>query len=53
MAVGRRWKHPLLPTRDTLHTLRSFPRVDGEKAAAELGHRPRALETTLRDSTPA
>jgi nucleoside-diphosphate-sugar epimerase len=48
-AVGRRWPHPMLPTADTLHTLRTFPYVDGGKAARELGYRPRPLAETLRD----
>jgi dihydroflavonol-4-reductase len=48
-AVGRFWSSPLLPTGDTLHTLSTFPRIDGAKAARELGHRPRPLVETLRD----
>jgi nucleoside-diphosphate-sugar epimerase len=48
-AVGRRWPHPMLPTTDMLHTLRTFPYVDGTKAATELGYRPRPLAETVRD----
>jgi nucleoside-diphosphate-sugar epimerase len=40
---------PLLPTRDALHALVTFPRVDGGKAARELGHRPRPMTETLHD----
>jgi dihydroflavonol-4-reductase len=48
-AVGRHWPHPMLPTADMLHTLRTFPYVDGTKAATELGYRPRPLAETVRD----
>jgi dihydroflavonol-4-reductase len=48
-AVGRHWPHPMLPTTDMLHTLRTFPHVDGTKAATELGYRPRPLAETVRD----
>jgi len=48
-AVGRYWPHPMLPTADMLHTLRTFPHVDGAKAATELGYRPRPLAETVRD----
>ncbi|MDP2313130.1 MAG: NAD-dependent epimerase/dehydratase family protein [Pseudomonadota bacterium] len=44
--VGRR---PLY-TRDSLHALRSNRVIRGEKAARELGHTVRPLETTLRDT---
>ena len=49
--VISRWSaSPFLYTTDSLHALRHCPPVDGTKAAAELGHRPRPLETTLRDT---
>lgn len=47
--VGRHWPHPMLPTTDMLHTLRTFPYVDGTKAGTELGYRPRPLVETVRD----
>lgn len=40
---------PLLPTREAVHALLSFPTVDGTKARRELGHRPRPIEDTLAD----
>jgi dihydroflavonol-4-reductase len=39
----------LLPTRETMHALASFPMVDGSKARRELLHHPRPLEQTLAD----
>lgn len=39
----------LLPTRESLHALASFPAVDSTKARRELGHRPRPIEETLED----
>ena len=49
--VISRWSSsPFLYTTDSLHALRHCPPVDGTKAEAELGHRPRPLETTLRDT---
>lgn len=39
----------LLPTREALHALASFPRVDGSKARRELGHQPRPITQTLAD----
>lgn len=38
----------LLPTREAMHALASFPRVDGAKAARDLGYTPRPIEDTLR-----
>jgi len=48
-AVARTRPSPLLYTADALHALASFPRVDGAKAARELGHRPRPYQETLTD----
>jgi dihydroflavonol-4-reductase len=48
-AVARRWPHPLLPTREALAVLRTFPVVNGARAARELGHLPRPIEQTLGD----
>jgi dihydroflavonol-4-reductase len=39
----------LLPTRETMHALASFPMVDGSKARRELLHHPRPLAQTLAD----
>ena len=39
----------LMPTREALHALHSFPVVDGAKAARDLGHRPRPMAETLAD----
>jgi dihydroflavonol-4-reductase len=39
----------LLPTREALHALVSFPTVDGSKARRELGHHSRPIEETLAD----
>jgi dihydroflavonol-4-reductase len=47
--LARRTGNPLLPTREALRALRSFPRVDGSKAARELGHHPRPLSETVAD----
>jgi dihydroflavonol-4-reductase len=47
--VGWWWPHPMLPTADMVHTLRTFPYVDGAKAAGELGYHPRPLAETVRD----
>jgi dihydroflavonol-4-reductase len=47
--LARRTGNPLMPTREALRALRSFPRVDGGKAARELGHRPRPLAETIAD----
>jgi dihydroflavonol-4-reductase len=46
--IGRVVPHPLLPTGEALRALREFPVVDGGKAAAELGHRPRPIAETIR-----
>jgi len=40
---------PLLPTREAVHALLSFPTVDGSTARRELGHAPRPIEETLTD----
>jgi Nucleoside-diphosphate-sugar epimerases len=40
---------PLLPTREALHALESFPTIDGTKARRELGHEPRPFQRTLAD----
>jgi dihydroflavonol-4-reductase len=47
--VVRRTGWHLLPTREALHALESFPRVDGSKARRELGHEPRPFAVTLAD----
>jgi dihydroflavonol-4-reductase len=47
--AGRVHDGPLLPTRDALHALVTFPRINGAKAARELGHRPRPTAETLHD----
>jgi dihydroflavonol-4-reductase len=47
--LARRTGSPLLPTREALRALRNFPRVDGSKAARELGHHPRPLSETVAD----
>ncbi len=47
--LARHTGSPLLPTREVLHALKSFPVVDGSKARRELGHRPRPFEETLAD----
>lgn len=39
----------LLPTREALHALESFPTVDGAKARRELAHEPRPFRETLAD----
>jgi dihydroflavonol-4-reductase len=48
-AVARRTRSPLMPTREALQALRSFPAIDGGKAARDLGHRPRPIEETIAD----
>jgi hypothetical protein len=48
-AVARYNPDPLLYTADSLHALATFPRVDGAKAARELGHSPRPYRETLAD----
>jgi dihydroflavonol-4-reductase len=47
--IATRSHNPLLPTSEALRALRSFPIVDGTKAARELGHQPRPLEETVAD----
>ncbi len=46
-AIARRTHNPLLPTREALAAVASFPFVNGSKAACELGHRPRPIEETM------
>ena len=43
----RRTGNALLPTREALHALASFPTIDGGKARRELGHHPRPIDATL------
>jgi dihydroflavonol-4-reductase len=47
--AGPRRAGRLLLTPESLHALATDPRVDGSKAAAELGHRPRPLAETIAD----
>jgi dihydroflavonol-4-reductase len=47
--ISRRTDNPLLYTTESLNALRSNPQVTGEKAEAELGHRPRPIEDTIDD----
>jgi nucleoside-diphosphate-sugar epimerase len=45
--LARRVGLSLLPTREAMHALESFPLVDSRKAADELGHVPRPMADTL------
>ncbi|HLT11914.1 MAG TPA: NAD-dependent epimerase/dehydratase family protein [Micromonosporaceae bacterium] len=45
--IARRTGTALLPTREALDAVRSFPTVDRRKAERELGYTPRPIETTL------
>jgi dihydroflavonol-4-reductase len=45
----RRTGTALLPTREALHALATFPTVDGAKARRELRHEPRPYAQTLTD----
>lgn len=47
--VSRRTGNPLWYTREILHALRFDPSVSGAKAEAELGHRPRPVDETVKD----
>jgi dihydroflavonol-4-reductase len=47
--LARHTNNPLLPTRETLHALASFPVVDDSKARRELAHQPRPFHETLTD----
>jgi nucleoside-diphosphate-sugar epimerase len=47
--LARHTRSPLLPTREVLRTLATFPVVDGGKARRELMHQPRPFEQTLSD----
>ena len=48
--VGRTFFHPDVFTPASIGTLLDDPTVDGSKAAAELGHRSRPLEDSVRDT---
>jgi dihydroflavonol-4-reductase len=48
--LSRAWDNPLLYTSESLHALRFHPVVSGAKAEHELGHRPRPLADTIRDT---
>jgi dihydroflavonol-4-reductase len=45
--VARRTQSPLMPTREALAAIGSFPVIDSAKAARELGHSPRPIEETI------
>ncbi len=47
--IARLTGTPLVPTREVVHALDSFPVIDSGKAARELGHHPRPIEETLAD----
>jgi dihydroflavonol-4-reductase len=47
--LARQTDNPLLPTRETLHALATFPVVDDSKARRELAHLPRPFHETLTD----
>jgi dihydroflavonol-4-reductase len=47
--LARRWDSPLLAGSESLHALRFGGAVSGEKAARELGHRPRPAMESVRD----
>jgi dihydroflavonol-4-reductase len=47
--LARHTRNPLLPTREALHALTTFPVVDGSKARRDLAHRPRPFQDTLAD----
>ena len=47
--VARRVANPLLPTREALRALRSFPKVDTAKAARDLGYQARPIDETVAD----
>jgi dihydroflavonol-4-reductase len=47
--LARYTRNPLLPTREALRALTTFPIVDGGKAHRELGHQPRPIQETLGD----
>jgi dihydroflavonol-4-reductase len=47
--IARMTGSPLLPTREAIAALDSFPIIDGGKAARELGHAPRPIEQTMSD----
>jgi dihydroflavonol-4-reductase len=47
--LARYTRNPLLPTREALRALATFPIVDGSKARRELAHQPRPIDETLTD----
>jgi dihydroflavonol-4-reductase len=47
--LARYTRNPLLPTREALRALDTFPIVDGSKARRELAHQPRPIHETLSD----
>jgi dihydroflavonol-4-reductase len=47
--LARHTNNPLLPTRETLHALATFPVVDDSKARRELAYQPRPFHETLAD----
>jgi hypothetical protein len=51
LAPGRlaRYRNPLPPTREAMHTLASFPIVNGGKARRERAHEPRPIHETFTD----
>ena len=48
--LSHSWDNPLLYTSESLRALRFHPAVSGAKADRELGHRPRPLPDTVRDT---
>ena len=48
-AIARRTRNPLMPTREALAAVASFPLINSGKAATELGHAPRQTGTTIAD----
>jgi dihydroflavonol-4-reductase len=48
--VSRQTGSALWYTTDSLHARRYSPRISGEKAAAELGYKPRPLRETVEDT---
>jgi dihydroflavonol-4-reductase len=47
--LARHTRSPLLPTREVLRTLATFPIIDGSKAQRDLMHQPRPFQQTLAD----
>ena len=48
-SVSRWTGSPLLPTREAMHALKTFPYVNSSRARTELGYAPRPIDETLRD----